>query len=355
MASGSFSFCGVDIKDLGLEYAPEMENTYVYRPTETSTHIETYEGHNGGYAYGIWKQPKDFTLRCIFEDIYIDRGLMSQIYSLFRVGRSGKLVFSKRPWCYYYATVTEPVEENFTNYKNGIITIRLKAMYPFARSEIVTNTRTEKYHTSLMQNSAVFDELNMEPDLEYHITSKNTTIYLANPGTERAALGFEISGNVGSGVTISNATTEQSCRMVAISKAATTNVNKKVVVDPISGKTTLVGGNNKELAFLYHEYGFLELEPSFPAVRDIFVTYNGTNTLSTRNNINKDYRHQYIFVKDNWYEIAAQPSRRQIQISQAVSGSGAHKTMIIPMNKITVKADDTIDIQIKFIFKPTYS
>lgn len=375
MASGSFSFCDVDVKDLGLEYAPEMENTYVYRPAETSTHIETYEGHNGGYAYGIWKQPKEFILRCFFEDEYIDRGIMAQVYHLFKVGRSGKLVFDRRPWCYYYATVTEPIEENFTNYKNGLITIRLKAMYPFARSDImacplenkyywdVTKTRHNldyKCHYDLMKNSAVFDDETIMTNTSYNLTtanlSANNPILLANPGTERAALGIEIAGDVGAGVNIANATTEQSCKMVAISKAATTNVNKTVFVDPISGKTTLNGGGTKELAFLYHQYGFLELEPSFPALRNIYISNTASsNTLTALNIIPPTVMGQYVYAAGKWHKIVNWTDEHTFVISGSVLVPNLTKTTIMTMNEITVTPDTTLDISLKFIYKPTYA
>ena len=203
---GGFSFNDVDIADIGLEYAPELQDTYVYQPAETSTHIETFDGHQGGYFYGAWRQPKEFILRCYFEEQMIDKGILGKLYGNFRVGQRGKLIFKRRPWCYYNAVVTEVDAHEIYNYENGVVVIKMKAMYPFARSDIFTNSRAEKYHDVLMQNSAVFDKENMEL-LQIYSLTEQTSLVLANQGTERAALGFYISGDVGTGVIIGNKTT----------------------------------------------------------------------------------------------------------------------------------------------------
>ena len=354
MSNGSFTFCGVDVESLGLTYAPEMSQTFVYGPAEEQSHIETFDAHNGGYYYGSWRSVKEFILRCYFEETNIDEGIMAKIYSLFKVGKSGKLVFSRRPWCYYYATVTNPIAPEYTNYLNGIITVTLKAMYPFARSDVFVNERTEQYHDSLMSNSAVFDNEDMELPNAYDLTQQ-TSLILANPGTERAALGIAVSGDAGSGVIISNKTTGQSCKIIAITKQNTTDLNKKIIIDPISGKTILTGGGSNELAFKYHEYGFLELESSFPAVRDLYIDYEGSNLINVANILNEDLVGRYIFVNDDWHKIVEQPNKHSLRISEKINNFGSRKTMAVYMNEITITPITTMDIHLEFIFKPTYA
>jgi hypothetical protein len=133
----SFSFCGIDIETLGLEYAPELEDTYVYKAAKPKIHDEVFDGHNGGYYYGMSKEPKEFILRCFFEQKEIDRGVMAKIMDLFREGRKGKLVFTRRSWSYYNAVVTDLDLTGITNYLNGVIKITMKAYYPFSRSDMI--------------------------------------------------------------------------------------------------------------------------------------------------------------------------------------------------------------------------
>ena len=371
----SFSFCGINIEDIGLSYAPELTDTYVSKPAEAQSHYESFEAHNGGYFYGSWFAPKEFTLRCFFEETSIENGIVGKIYALFKVGKSGKLIFSRQPWCYYDATVTEPVELNLTNYLNGTVTVHMKAMYPFARSDIKTNTRAEKYHDMLMNSTAVFEKAEMDyiSNVYTDITSPpETPVVLANQGTERAALGVAIAGNVGKGVIIKNLTTGQSCKFVAVSKAKTSDVNREVVIDPISGKiytgrvnthidretgkTIFDGYTEKELAFLYHEYGFLELESSFPAIRNIYVSSLGDNHVKISNIITENVENKYIYTAGKWRKIKEQLDEHTLRVDSTVPSGRVERTMIIPMNEITVEPITTMDItSLRFIYKPTYS
>lgn len=121
---GGFSFCGTDIADLGLEYVPDNANTYVFAGSDYKVNEQVFDGHHGGYFYGSTVQPKVFTLRCIYEETHINDGILTRVENFFRRGRSGRLVFKKRPWVYYVATVTGLDTSSITNYLNGIVTIQ---------------------------------------------------------------------------------------------------------------------------------------------------------------------------------------------------------------------------------------
>ena len=352
----SFSFCGTNIEDLGLSYAPEIENTYIGKSANAVSHIQTFDSHDGGYFYGSNFEPKEFVLRCYFEEKSIETRVLAEIYRLFKVGRSGKLIFSRSPWCYYYATVTDPIDLNLTSYLNGMVTIHMQAMYPFARSDVVKNARAEKYHDQLMANSAVFEKDEMVQPYAYENLTTRTTIALANQGTERAALGIAIAGDVGDGVIISNNLTGQSCKFVAVSKAKTSDVNKEVIIDPISGKTLLVGAGTKELAFLYHEYGFLDLESSFPAIRNLYINSLGGNEINVANILNEDVIGKYVFSSKGWRKIVDQPDKHTLVVDSEVPSGSMERTMIIPMNEITITPITTMDLtSLRFIYKPTYA
>jgi len=354
MSSGSFTFCGIDVSSLGLEYAPDISETFVYRPAGTQSFINTYDSHNGGYYYGFNVEPKEFTLRCIFEEKNIDKGIMAKIYALFKVGKTGKLVFSRRPWCYYYATVTDPVQTEYTNYLNGIVTISLKAMYPFARSNITTVLRGDKNYEMLRANTAVFDKEDMELPIEYDLMEESHLL-LANQGAERAALGFYLSGDVGEGIIIKNHTTQQECKMIKITNENTTDVNKEVFVDPINGKVLLIGDNTKEYAFKFHEYGFIELEPAYPAMRDIFINSVIGGTVSVANKIDQDITGRYIHINNEWHEILDQPDEHTLTVDSAVYLHKQTRTMAILMNEIEIRPITDMDVHIRFIYKPTYA
>lgn len=356
MPHGGFTFCGVHTSSLGLTYAPDIAETYVYRPAEAQSHVETFDNHNGGYYYSSWSSPKTFVLRCFFEETNIDDGIMAKIYDAFRVGKSGKLVFDLRPWCYYYATITEPLQADFTNYLNGVITVNMQAMYPFARSDIFTDVDSV-YHDKIIANSAVFDKDGMELPTTFDLTAQET-IKLANPGTERAALGFKISGDVGEGVEISNSQTRQTCEMIGITQESIAPFTY-VLVDPISGKVTLNRTGLSQLGFKFHKQGFLDLAPGYPSLRNIHATYGSGNIITVAEDL-PDVIGKYIFAASEWRKIVNQGDG-YIVIQGSLPERDPEEeditevTTIMTLNEITIKPRSTMDIHIEFIYKPTYA
>lgn len=355
---GGFSFCGIDIADLGLSYVPEKEDTYVYRPAETNTHEEVFDGHHGGYFYGASKQPKEFLLRCYFEDEAIDKGVMERIYSLFRVGRSGKLIFDRKPWCYYYATVTSSPAPELSNLYNGLISITMKAYYPYSRSDSMYSLPTDQRHELAIASTALFDKDNMAPPTSFTNLRARTSLLLHNPGTERAAVSILIAGNSGLGVTVFNKTTNQKCKFVAMDKAHTSSVNKAVYIDGINGNTSLVSTNNTASptsAFLYHDSGFIELEPAYPAVRNVYIQRIEDNNVYLYNTLYTDVTGHYIYINNVWHKILEQIDDQTLRLENIIEFT-PEKTMITRMNEIEIIPDDEMDItRLSFSYKPTFA
>lgn len=352
---GGFSFCGVDIADIGIEYAPEIEDTYVYKPATTNIHEETFDGHDGGYMYGAWREPKEFTLRCLFEEKRIDRGLLAKVYSLFRVGRSGKLIFQRRPWCYYYATVSEPIDDSeFLTYLSGTFVIKMKAYYPFARSDMFTCLKTNEHAYEIMENTAMFDHDGMIPETDFTNLDAETPVILANPGTEPAALNIKIAGDTGSGVVIENKTNGTSCGFTPMTRAGTTDIGAYVYVNGISGNTTLVKDLTKKTAFIYHSQGFITLEPAFPVLREIYVKTSG-KTVTTTNRIFEDVVGQFIYIDGSWHKIQTQPNLNTL-ITYTTMPTWAGQTTIMRMNELTVRPLDSMYLStLNFIYQPTFA
>lgn len=363
--TGGFSFCGVDIADVGLEYAPETKDTYVYSPKETAIHEETFEGHNGGYFYGAYRQPKEFTLRCFFEDSYVSLGVMAEAHSLFRVGRSGLLVFKQRPWCYYYATVTNIDATEMYNYMNGLFVVTMKAYYPYARSsfeneEMFYNVSGSENHDEIMANTAMLDNASMVPAVSFGSSESplesSQNILLFNPGTERAKVGLSMSGTAGEGFTIYNKTTDQLCRYHVF----TSSMADTVITDGISGKTVAIKNGSKKLSFLYHDYGFIELEPAFPIIRGLHVSYSGTSvttdsTLYKNSEEAKWYVGKYIYLNSAWRKIISVTDEHTLKLS-ASAGSGEAITSIVLMNEIELTLSNTTSLtDLSFIYKPTFA
>lgn len=107
---------------------------------------------------------------------------------------------------------------------------------------------------------------------------------------------------------------------------------------------------------MYHDYGFIELEPSYPIERDVFVTYvSGSNTVTVVNaNIGDDVIGRHIFIDGEWKRIESR-SENILTVNSALSADGSCYTHIVTMNEITVELAGSAELtKLDFIYKPTF-
>ena len=359
--TGGFTFDGTDIADLGLEYAPELNNTYIYKPASYKTHEQVFDGHHGGYYYGSTVQPKDFTLRCIYEGHKITDGFMTNLFHVFRRDKVGKLVFQKRPWCWYVATVMNVNIDQLLNFENGVVTITLRAHYPFARSDYSVIPENSEYETDMLKNSGMMpygwqDTVSFASDQNTITSDKTLLVY--NPGTERAKVAVRIAGDVGTGVSLANVQTEQSMRFVAISRT-TCPGSFYVQCDGLNGQTTLTNGRTSSPGFLYHDYGFIELEPGFPAYRNIPVEVYDNRTVTSEGLFTEDMLGRYIYFANGTHaKIQRIDNDSNLQVDQTVGSAESGAAQILLMNEIQVSASPSggaFNIhKLDFIYHPTF-
>lgn len=286
---GGFSFCGIDIADLGLEYAPELQDTYVYRPQQYDLSEETFQGHDGGYFYGTTVKPKEFTLRCFYEGHHLNSGLLTKLFDIFKRGKTGRLVFQKRDWCWYTATVVKADDSRIANFINGVFTITMKAYYPFARTDKTYITDEDialGREDDMMRNSAMLKGIEWDMDKNFvgdepiSITSGSTKSFmLYNPGTENASVCIEIAGNLSSGVKIHNKKTGQTCEVIGFNSTSGTYEGCSLLLDSLSGKCLIKNANDEiSYGFLFHDSGFIDLGSDYPVRRNITMNVvPGTN------------------------------------------------------------------------------
>lgn len=360
---GGFSFCGVDIATLGLHYAPPLNETYVYESAQSKVHDEVFDSHNGGYFYGTSLQPKTFTLRCYFENNDINEGALTRIGSFFKKGKTGRLVFDKRNWVWYNATVVNIDFSQLTNYMNGFVNISMKAYYPYGRtSEDGLPAETDDNYQSIINNSGLIDRTKLPSKsivADGSSLTRSTEFRLYNGGTEAAGVAISIAGDVGEGVTITNRTTGQSCSFTGISKTVTTNANKYIVCDGINGKTIITNGQTGELAFLYHDSGFIDLAPSYPITRELTVstTANSKTITSTIDCFDADMVGKFILIGSTWYKIAAVTNSKQVTLETNVSTKATvSHCVVVTMNELVVEPKSTMDLtKLQFDYYPTFT
>lgn len=354
---GGFSFCGVDIADLGLEYAPSLSDTYVFGNSGYDVHQEEFDGHHGGYLYGTTVKPKDFMLRCYFEDAHIAAGILAKVEGFFSRGRTGKLIFDKRDWLWYTATVVGIDTRDLRNYKNGFVTINMRAFYPFARHDYCSIGADNRYAEYLAKNSGLL-KADMTPETAVSAPiSSSTSLLLYNGGTENASVAIAIAGNAGEGVTITNKTTNQACRFVAFTKADTTNAGKHIILDGMNGKTMITDGTEREYCFLYHDYGFIELAPSFPIERDVTAAYKQNESAVRIQNLTASDSAigKHIYLENGWRKIVGIDEIGKYTVDHTFLSNGSSLTDIVTMNEIDIELSYGAELtKLEFIYKPTF-
>ena len=341
----SFSFCGVDVKDIGLHYVPENADTYVYKPSSFSLAEQESEAWDGGHFYGTTLKPKPFVLRCYYEDTAVDNGFMSMVHSLFKRGKSGKLVFSHRPWLYYTATVTSIDISRMLNLENGLITVQMKAYYPLALTDETTITSND-----MLDNSALFEE-DITPPTSYSGITSQQTILLYNAGTERASVKIGIAGNVGSGVSLYNRITGQECDFVGLNAGSTAH---HVVCDGRTGN--VYWSDTKQNAFIYHKRGFIELEPAYPIDRSLVVSANGTQLTATYGTFNESMIGKYIYLDGEFRKIVNVVSETEATVNVNLPELSDVNSPVVTMNEIVVSAEDSMNLSLlEFTYKHTFA
>ena len=272
--NGGFTFAGVAINTLGLEYAPEKSETYVYKPATSNVHQEVFDSHDGGYYYGSSRQPKTFTLKCYYFLQEIDEGLMYKIYKNFPIGKKGNLIFDRRPWLTYKVVITKVDTADLKNRLNGTITITATCYKPFGYATITQNTETEgtAAYNSIKNNSTIltpteYAALPANPTGPY---TSDTHFHFYNGGTVNAKPLVKIKGDIPNNTSIANLTTGKAITLAAVNTGTNT-----LCIDCDSGKVYMEDtSGNKTFAFLYHKTGFIEIQPSE------VTTGTTTNTLT---------------------------------------------------------------------------
>lgn len=364
---GGFSFCGTDIAELGQEYVPDNANTYVYAGASYKVHEHAFDGHDGGYFYGTTTGIKTFVLRCIYQESNINDGILTRIEKLFSDGKTGRLVFQKRPWVYYVATVTRLHVGSITNYLNGFVTIEMKSYYPYGRFDEPFYPVGYEFEKNMIANSNMQPETMASPTVIVEngsVLASQREITLYNGGTRNAPVAIEIAGDVGEGVIITNSTTGQKMSIVGLTKEATTDQGKYLVCDAMTGKTIITDGTTCEDAYFYHDYGFIDLAPNEVIERDRYCSASGGRggyvLASNLEPFPDECIGNYIYVIDSWRKITGWDdpvNKTSLLVSPKITWlTKAGYMTVATMNHITVTPVSSMRLtKLNFVYKPTFA
>lgn len=168
----------------------------------------------------------------------------------------------------------------------------------------------------------------------------NSKFLLYNPGTEIGHTIFKIVGDVGTdGLLIRNLTTGQKCKILNLA-ADSLLEGAHLELDSEMCQTRIVLGEEQDLAFPFHDEGYITLAPCLPFVRSISVTYTaGSNTVTSGGAFTGHMAGQYLYL-DGWKCIRQVTDANTAILSESVKATGATETPVVTMNEIEVAGGD---------------
>lgn len=384
-----FSFCGVPITRFGLQYVPQLKDTYFYDSHVYNLNEQQFAAHDGGYFYGATVQPKLFTLRCYFYDTFVNSGMLAKVGDFFHRGKTGKLVFEKRDWMYYEATVVGLDLAYLTSKYNGFVTITMKAYYPFARSDKLSLEQQDFVSGNIVNNSALILQNKMPSTVivsqDQQPLSEQTNFILYNGGLQKAACTILIKGDFGDGVTIENKTTGQKCTFL---KSNELDGQQYLLCDSLNGKVIATDGTKSEYKFICHDDGFIDIQKGGPIDRNVIITTNKDDSLINSYQLfSDDSLGKYVYIINpesndvdlvhddqqalnaTWAKITRVVDGTNAYADYAISGTTVNKefkvnmssdkmsfyTDIVRMNQLVITPKSSMTItRLQFIYKPTF-
>lgn len=93
-----------------------------------------------------------------------------------------------------------------------------------------------------------------------------------NPGTEKADTLIRLAGDVADGLTIYNATTNQRCRIAGL-RTHSLPPGAYLSIDSAKGQVLVHKGDDTELAFQFHDLGYIQLAPCLPLAKNVQIAH----------------------------------------------------------------------------------
>lgn len=171
-------------------------------------------------------------------------------------------------------------------------------------------------------------------------TAETRSFLLYNPGTEVAHTILRIAGDVGDGMLIRNLTTSQRCRVIDL-KTESLLEGAVLELDSAKGQTRTVLGDKAELAFPFHDEGYITLAPCTPFVRSLPISYAaGSNEITSIGGFRPHMVGQFVYLEDGWKSIRQVIDDNTAIVSARMSDSGAADTPVVTMNEIEISGDN---------------
>ena len=283
---------------------------------------------------------RDFALDCYFEAVTLDmrEGLLQWLDR----NTQGALTFDDRPYVYYDVRPAKRIEIRQYNHRtngetlySGTFTITFRCYDPFGK--LYMPSFVSSASPAILAETGV-----LYTDMILPTPSPSDIGFLVyNAGTERAPLIIRLAGDVGvDGLSIENETTGQACKIIGL-KEAEIPPGAYLEINSETGQVWLVNGIGRELAFHYHDMGYLHAAPCKPFVRSLTVMHTaGERLITSDSEFTPEMAGQYVFLSGAWMEIRAVNDVSHAQLRNVAVVSEITDTPVATMNKIWLRGDN---------------
>ena len=182
------------------------------------------------------------------------------------------------------------------------------------------------------------------------LTDRQCLLY--NCGTERAHTRIQLAGDVGEGLVIDNVTTGQQCRIVGL-KADEIPPGAYIEADSFTGQVWLVMGEERELAFHYHDLGYIMLAPCTPFIRSMGMRYTaGERQIEADGAFLPHMAGQFVYLDNAWRKIHRVESAHIAHLTQPLTVTGWTDTPVAAMNEIWLRGENIDLTEFKIEYAP---
>ena len=193
------------------------------------------------------------------------------------------------------------------------------------------------------------------PPTRFTGVASDRQILLYNPGSARTHMKVRMSGNAGeNGLSIYNAATRQYLKVINLTPKVTTDAGAYVEYDSRTGQTNIVNAGVSTLAFFYHDWGYLELAPSCPILRDVPIsTLDGSSTVTSSVPLfTKELEGKYLRIGSEWKVIERVTDATHLETFERLKATTTLPTDIVTMNALYITGKDFKLDTLEFIYEP---
>lgn len=343
MASG-FTFKGIHSSRFGVYYIPDYSKMFDDR-AEVSVYDNDIDWRDGGVYYGKRTKPRVFELDCFYEDL--DERTYNQMKQWLEADGKGRLILDESPWKYYDAVLTKTMtgkkyvhqdEDSMKPLFSGTFTATMTAYDPpYGKMLYKAIDKDEPDSNGAVRECGIIPKEYMpaEPSVE----DRSFLIY--NCGTRQTPCVIRIGGETDTdGIAIINETNGSTCKIKALPPdPAYLEINSEdgsvKVIDPTTSRS--------EIAFEYHDLGYITLSPCESMFDEFMIQYtSGSSTAAIRSIVDaKQHVGKYILVGGTWLRIIY-ATHDTITVHENFHSSGMAMVMPTTMNLISISGNTTL-------------